>query len=139
MLVHRRARHQVLGLQITPLIDVVFMLLVFFMLATNFARYRLIGIDSPVEREVARTAEGAIVIELGPDGSLRFDGRAVPRAVLAAAVADVIRVDPNRQFLVRPNAGVSLQEAVTAHDEARSAGARYLSFSRARGREGAAA
>ncbi len=132
MLVHRKARHQVLGLQITPLIDVVFMLLVFFMLATNFARYRLIGVESPVDREVAKTAEGAIVIELGADGSLTFDGRPARRADLAAEVADVVRVDPNRQFLVRPRAGVSLQEAVTAHDEARAGGARFLSFSRSR-------
>ncbi|MFN7175493.1 MAG: ExbD/TolR family protein [Thermaurantiacus sp.] len=132
MLLNRKAGHQALGLQITPLIDVVFMLLVFFMLATNFARYRLIGVESPVEREVAQTAEGAIVIELLADGSLRFDGRPAPRDALAAQVAAVIRLDPNRQFLLRPNTGVSLQDAVTAHDEARDSGARYLSFSRSR-------
>lgn len=136
MQLRRRRGHPFGGLSITPLIDVVFMLLVFFMLATNFARYRLIGIESPVEREVAQTAEGAIVIELLKDGSLRFDGRPAPREALAGQVAAVIAVDPNRQFLVRPAPGVSLQEAVTAHDEARDGGARYLSFSRRRDEDG---
>lgn len=132
MQLRRRSGPAFVALQITPLIDVVFMLLVFFMLSTSFARFRLIGVESPQERQVAKTAEGAIVIELMADGGLRFDGREAPRAALPALVARTVAIDPNRQFLVRPAPGVSLQEAVTAHDDARAGGARHLSFSRAR-------
>jgi biopolymer transport protein ExbD len=127
-----RRRHDGRALNITPLIDMVFILLVFFMLATNFARFRLIGVDSPEEREVARTAEGAVVIELLGGEGVRVDGVARPRAELQAAVAGITRIDPNRVFLIRPSPGVSLQETVTAHDEARAGGARQLSFSRFR-------
>ena len=132
MQLRQRPNHSFVALQITPLIDVVFMLLVFFMLATNFARFRLIGVESPQERQVAATAEGAIVIEISADGGLRFDGNDAPRAALPDLVARTVAIDPNRQFLVRPGPGVSLQEAVTAHDEARAGGARFLSFSRTR-------
>ncbi|MFN7173099.1 MAG: ExbD/TolR family protein [Thermaurantiacus tibetensis] len=129
-----RVRHRLGGgaLNITPLIDMVFILLVFFMLATNLARFRLIGVDSPEDREVARTAEGAVVIELLEPGSIRVDGRPYPRAALAEAVAAITRIDPNRVFLIRPAPGTTLQETVSAHDDARAGGARQLSFSRHR-------
>ena len=120
-------------LNITPLIDMVFILLVFFMLSTNFARFRLIGVDSPENREVARTAEGAVVIELLGEEGVRIDGLLRPRAALKSAVAGITRIDPNRVFLIRPSPGISLQETVSAHDEARAGGARQISFSRFRG------
>ncbi|WP_448581352.1 ExbD/TolR family protein [Thermaurantiacus sp.] len=129
-----RRRHDGRALNITPLIDMVFILLVFFMLATNFARFRLIGVDSPEEREVAPTAEGAVVIELLGGEAIRVDGVAYPRASLQQAVAAITKIDPNRVFLIRPSPGVSLQETVTAHDDSRAGGARQLSFSRYRER-----
>ncbi len=130
MRMHARRRGLGGELNITPLIDMVFILLVFFMLATNFARFRLIGVDSPQEREVARTAEGAVVIELLGADSIRVDGQPRPRAALGPAVEAILKLDPNRVFLIRPAPGISLQETVAAHDEARKAGARQLSFSR---------
>jgi biopolymer transport protein ExbD len=129
MQIHRRHTAPI-GLNITPLIDMVFILLIFFMLSSNFARYRLIGVDSPQDRQVAATSEGAIVIRLEPDGTMQFDSKPAPRAELAQRVAQVIAVDPNRAFLIRPAPGVDLQKAVVAYDEARQGGARALSFSR---------
>ena len=125
----RRSRETADILNITPLIDVVFILLVFFMIATNFASYRLIRIETPRETEVKQTSEGAIVIAISEDGSLTFDSRPVARADLRARIAEVVAIDPGRAFLVRPGPGVELQEAIVIFDEARAAGARAVSFS----------
>ena len=132
MRLHRQRSHAFVALNITPLIDVVFQLLVFFMLSTNFARYRLIGVDSPQERQVVATAEGAIVVQIALDGGLMFDGKPAVRAQLSEEVARVIQIDPNRAFLIRPEQGVPLQQAINAYDEARAGGARNVSFSRMR-------
>jgi biopolymer transport protein ExbD len=132
MKLKRRRSNAFVALNITPLIDVVFQLLVFFMLSTNFARFRLIGVDSPQQRAVVATSEGAIVIQVGADGTLLFDNKPTPRAELTASVAAVVAIDPNRTFLIRPGEGVSLQEALAAYDEARAGGADALSFSRLR-------
>ncbi|MEO1657565.1 MAG: biopolymer transporter ExbD [Pseudomonadota bacterium] len=116
-------------LNITPLIDVVFILLVFFMLATNFASYRLIRVDTPRETEVIETTEGAIVIALASDGSVSFDSRPIERSDLQTEIAAVVAIDPGRTFLVRPGEGVPLQEAIDVYDVARDVGARAVSFS----------
>ncbi len=124
----RRKRNDILN--VTPLIDVVFILLVFFMLATSFAQYRLIGVDSPQESEVTRDSDGAVVVLLTLDGGVEVDGDPVPRDQLLEAVNAVLALDPNRTFLVRPERGVALQEAITAYGLVRSAGARGVTFSR---------
>lgn len=133
MRLRARRSHSFDGLNITPLIDVVFMLLVFFMLATNFARFRLLGVESPDDRPVAATSEGAVVIQVGLADRLLVDNRPVARGDLLQAVGEIVAVDPNRNFLVRPEPGVPLQEAITVYDDARSVGAQAISFSRWRG------
>ena len=116
-------------LNVTPLIDVVFILLVFFMLATSFAQYRLIGVDTPQETEISRDEQGSVVILLTADGGMEFDGEPIDPAALEASIQGVLAIDPLRGFLVRPEAGVSLQTAVTAFDRTRDAGALFVSFS----------
>ena len=116
-------------LNITPLIDVVFILLVFFMLATSFAQYRLIGVETPRETEISRTEAGAVVILLEAGGGVRFDGEPIEAEALTGEVQRVLSVDPLRGFLVRPSEGVSLQRAVAAFDTTRDAGAIAVAFS----------
>ncbi len=126
-------------LNITPMIDVVFILLVFFMLATNFANFRLIRVDTPEETKVVDEAEAAIVILLKEDGSVLFDAEPIEPDRLTEAVARVIAIDPGRAFLIRPEEGVSLQRAIDAFGEARAAGAVAISFSPPREETGGAA
>ena len=125
----RRSHEAVKVLNVTPLIDVVFILLVFFMLATNFASYRLIRVETPRETEVIATSEGAIVILIQADGGLSFDGNDIERDALETSIRDVVAIDPTRVFLVRPEEGVPLQDAINIYDAARLAGASSLSFS----------
>ena len=125
----RRTSEAITVLNVTPLIDVVFILLVFFMLATNFAAYRLIRVETPRETEVTRTSEGAIVILVREDGTFAFDGKDVPADELDEKIAEVVAIDPGRVFLVRPEKGVPLQNAIEIYDVARASGATAVSFS----------
>lgn len=103
---------------LTPMIDVVFLLLVFFMLAARF------GIEGAVPLSTA--GAGAAVwsgpprlIDLGAD--LRLNG--VP--VAAADIADRLRPlmeAPDDAVLVRARAGASVQDLVTLTDLLRAAG-----------------
>lgn len=129
MRIRRTQEDAVKVLNITPLIDVVFILLVFFMLATNFASYRLIRIETPRETEIKSTSEGAIVIIVKPDGSVTFDGKTIEREALSENIRKVVEIDPGRVFLVRPLKGVPLQEAINIYDVARKSGATAVSFS----------
>lgn len=117
-------------LNITPMIDVVFIILIFFMLTTKFAEFRLIGINTPKETTVVRDNLAAIVVKVFPGGTIEFDGDEIVPGTLSAQVAEVIALDPGRQFLIRPAAEVTLQDTINAYNAVEAGGARSLSFSR---------
>ena len=72
-----------MALNLTPLIDVVFLLLIFFMVATTFLEpEREISIELPEAATASERAEvpDEIVINVLRDGSLNVNGSAVDRA-----------------------------------------------------------
>ena len=115
--------------RILPLINIVFLLLIFFMLASSFLDWRSIELNAPAKTAAGSPMEGALLVEIRRDG-LRLSGEAVSLDGLAARVAKRTAAKPDQQVLVRPAAGVALQEAVQVLDRLAAAGASELSLIR---------
>ncbi len=98
------------GINLMPLIDVVFLLLIFFLAATTFAREEVeLDLRLPEAKSGrAGAAQRPIVVNLLADGRLSVDGREVTLEALrqkldAAAARDkdlavLVRGDRNAQF-----------------------------------------
>jgi biopolymer transport protein ExbD len=113
-------------ISLTPLIDVVFILLVFFMLASSFLDWRTL------ELGVARAAgtggmTGALLVELRKE-SLRLSGRTVSQDELINTLSSRFQRNPDQRVLIKPEAGVALQDAVDLIDHIGAAGGRDVSF-----------
>ena len=103
----------------TPLIDVVFILLVFFMLATSFLDWRAIDLSAPAQAAAGPSAEGdALVIEILPDG-LRVASEPVSLNALNTWIAEA----PEQRIVIKPATGVPLQRTVAVLDRVKAAGA----------------
>lgn len=113
---------------LTPLIDVVFILLVFFMLASSFSNWR--SLDLKIAAEGGATASGprALLIDLGDDGDLRLNGAILTEPDLAARIEAALAQTPGRVVLVRPADTVSLQRTVDLLDLLKRAGASEISL-----------
>ena len=72
----RPKRREAPEINLTPLIDVVFLLLIFFMVSTTFDRQRELGIELPEAREAELKKEKESVLEVGIDatGKIFVDG-----------------------------------------------------------------
>ena len=127
-LVNRTGRRRRL-ISLTPLIDVVFILLLFFMLASSYLDWRTIHLNAPASAVAGSTAEAALLVEIR-DGGLRLSGEAVTRNDLAMRLAERLERKPDQRVLVRPEDGVSLQDAVTVLDLISAAGVSDLSLIR---------
>ncbi len=115
---------------LTPLIDVVFILLVFFMLASSFLDWRSIGLDTPTRgRDAPADAPSVLVIDVASDG-LRLDGRAATLDRVAGVVTDRLAHDPDQRVLVRPAAGVTLQRTVVVLDRLAGLGVTNMALRR---------
>jgi len=126
--VNRPERHRSL-ISLTPLIDVVFILLIFFMLASSFMEWRSIQLNSPAPAAMGSSLEGALLVEVRND-SLRLSGETVSLDTLAVRVREHVAAKADQRVLVRPSSGVPLQDAVDVLDRLAAAGAAELSLIR---------
>lgn len=111
----RRARRQ----NLTPMIDVVFLLLVFFMLASRFGNDRTLPLATGTG---AATTPAAVLrlIELDASGGLSLNGHPITTAELAPALA-ALSPDPAAPVVLRGK-GAALQALVTVMDDLEAAG-----------------
>lgn len=77
----KRRRGRRADIDITPLIDVLFMLIIFFVLTASFAQGR-IEVDLP-NGGGEPAAEGAVTLSVGKGGGLLWNGREVRREDIA--------------------------------------------------------
>jgi len=124
-----RPRRRRTIISLTPLIDVVFILLVFFMLASSFRDWRSITLSSPADGAPASGMEDAVLVEVRAGGLRLVDRPATPEAV-EAAVRAALAGRPDRVVFVKPAPGVALQEVVAVLDRLAAAGAANLSLIR---------
>jgi biopolymer transport protein ExbD len=98
--VARRKRKSV-ELELTPLIDVVFQLLVFFLLTTTFT-LPAVPLELPaVENTQERREESMLVLSIMADGSLFVGETALPEDKLDLVVQQRIALRPEQPVLVR--------------------------------------
>ncbi len=103
---------------LTPMIDVVFLLLVFFMLASRF------GVDQVLPLPLASAGQGyegpPRLIDILP-GALKVNGQDTAPEALAAAIADLTRT-PQDTIILRGAEGADLQRVVDVAAGLRTAG-----------------
>ena len=93
-----RARHadRMLEVELTPMIDVVFLLIIFFMVAAQFARITRAELDLPQEpgEQTEAAEEAGLVINILADGTIIANEREVDLDELASIVEEEIANAP---------------------------------------------
>ena len=117
---------------LTPLIDVVFLLLIFFMVSTTFERSAELNIELPVASARANDpGDTTIAVAIDSGGGVRVEGfllanpetASVRRALTAAAKG--LDAPP---VIISADARTPHQSVVTVMDAARQAGLHKLTF-----------
>ncbi|MCY4427418.1 MAG: biopolymer transporter ExbD [Halieaceae bacterium] len=126
----RRPRLQEAGVNLTPLIDVVFLLLIFFMVSTTFVKTARLQIELP-EAAAATTVDEPEQIEILIDesGRYRVNSRQLANSGLAAlksAISQEARGDTSIPLLITADALTRHQAVVRAMDAAGQLGFVHL-------------
>ncbi|MDQ2075607.1 biopolymer transporter ExbD [Marinimicrobium sp. ABcell2] len=129
----RRQPREAEGINLTPLIDVVFLLLIFFMVSTTFTKETHLSVDLP-EAEGQASAERAeqVVILISAEGDYSVNGQSLVNnrmATLRAALEEVSGGDNQRPLVITADAKASHETVVRAMDAAGQLGFVHLSIS----------
>jgi biopolymer transport protein ExbD len=127
MLVHRkkRPRYQIQP-PLTSLIDIVFMLLIYFLLTTNFMVDEGIKIKLPQAKAAAPQTQQEITIYVDRDGRAFLLNKQVPEDMLFKKLKEMIGGQKDRLVVVKADRTVVLNKAVKVMDLAKAAGAARL-------------
>ncbi len=87
MLLASRHARPVRRISLTPLIDIVFILLLFFILETNFLGLGELALNLPPEKEGSESRQQALQIQVFADGSLWLAGQSLTIASLSEHLA----------------------------------------------------
>lgn len=87
MTFRQKGRHKEASVDLIPMIDIVFQLILFFLVSTTFASLPGIDLNLPSSSTSEGTATGGITITMEADGGLWFNSEAVSSESLDAALA----------------------------------------------------
>jgi biopolymer transport protein ExbD len=128
----QRHHREEVGINLTPLIDVVFLLLIFFMVSTTFTRETQLSIDLPeAEGKVRQASDNQIEILIDEAGSYRINGRGLVDSrmrTLQAAIYKISAGDTTMPMIITADAQAQHQYVVRAMDAAGQMGFIHLSI-----------
>ncbi|MCB1698221.1 MAG: biopolymer transporter ExbD [Halioglobus sp.] len=128
----RRKHREEVGINLTPLIDVVFLLLIFFMVSTTFTRETQLSIDLPEAQGSTREAsDQQIEILVDEAGSYRVNGQGLVdnrMRTLQAAIYKISAGDTTLPMVITADADAAHQYVVRAMDAAGQMGFVHLSI-----------
>ncbi len=120
----RPQRRPTLELGMTPLIDIVFLLLIFFMLTSRFVVQEGIQVDLPVtDRSHTLPAEKTHRITVRSEGALVMDGRVMTVREMESHLKDQDPVFFETHFEILADRSASVQTAISLLEMLRDRGA----------------
>ncbi|KMQ74709.1 ExbD/TolR family protein [Marinobacter subterrani] len=129
----KRQRSQEVGVDLTPLIDVVFLLLIFFMVSTTFTRESHLRVDLPEASGEPREASDVrqIDVVINAEGQYILNDRTLVnnrRETLERGVRELAKGNTSMPFIITADARTPHEYVVRAMDVAGRLGFSKLSI-----------
>ena len=118
-------------MQLAPMIDIVFLLLIFFIVTWQFTKSETeLSVSVPTAQEGAEPQRqvGEIVINILADGTVRIEGGTVDLQQLLVKLAKIASEFKNQPVRIRGDGGVNYQRIVEVIDTCQKAGIWNISF-----------
>ena len=107
-----------LKLSLTPLIDVVFLLLIFFMLASTFTRFSAVPLSAKASKGQVDTTTKFILVRVNKHGEIEVNGETVEKDDLADQI-NKLADDEKTKLVIKPLQGSSVQHLVFTIEHAK--------------------
>ncbi len=125
---NRRARRQATELNMAPLIDMVFILLIFFLVTTSFVKEAGIEVSRPTASTAAVQPKATVIIAIDKSNRVFMDRREIDVRAVRANVERALAENPDGAVVVVADRESSTGVAIQVMDGCRLAGARNVSL-----------
>jgi len=120
---YRERKESIQDINISPLIDMVFILLIFFMVSTTFVKDMKLELERPAAASGVTASTKAVRLYIDVNGDTFLDGAPIQIWVLQSRLRDLLKTMTAKAVLVVTDEGVPAGRLVEVVDQARLAGA----------------
>jgi len=91
---------EITGINVTPLVDVVLVLLIIFMVTANFIVKDSVEVDLPRAASGGETVQGLVNVVMDKDAKIYFDGAEVSEAELLRRIDEALKQDKDTRAII---------------------------------------
>jgi len=127
----RNKKNKPLEVSLTPMIDVVFLLLIFFMVTTTFSKETSIKIQLPqAEGQEVEQHKQVLLLVIDKSGQFFINDRALADKSLATLTKELTAAGGNKKIplVIHADASAPVQAAISVLDVAKNVGFKNISF-----------
>jgi biopolymer transport protein ExbD len=115
------------GINMAPLIDMVFILLIFFLVTTTFIRETGIQVKKPEATTAESLEKESMMIGISSEGEIWFEQRRIDLLALRSWVEKRLRESPDSPIVIVTDKGAQTGVLIDVMDECRLAGVDRIS------------
>lgn len=115
-------------LNLTPMLDVVFILLIFFIVTTSFVKETGIDVNRPSATTAEKKAQGNILIAINANGDIWIDNREIDIRAVRANIQVLKASYPQSSVIIQSDQDASTGRLVKVMDQVRLAGVQNISI-----------
>ncbi len=116
------------AVNLTPMLDVVFIMLIFFIVTASFVKESGIDVNRPNAATAERKEKGNILVAISEDNQIWIDRRQVDPRALRANIERMHAENPNGAVVIQADEESKNKLLVLVMDAARSAGVKSVSI-----------
>lgn len=114
------------GIDIGPLIDIIFILLIFFMVSSTFVRHLELPLKRPSARSSQASSPKALRVVIDRQGRWFFENQALQPWMLQDRIRQALAIQADRSVLITVDVQTEAKHLIEAVDQARLAGAKHV-------------
>jgi biopolymer transport protein ExbD len=114
--------HEGSVIDLTPMLDIVFIMLIFFIVTASFVKESGVEINRPTAQTAERQEQGQIIVALKPNGEVWIDKRVVDIRAVRANIARLHAENPLGSVVIAADRDTKIHLLVQVMDQIRLAG-----------------
>jgi len=115
-------------INVSPLIDIVFILLIFFIVTTVFVEETGVEVRRPQAASATDLEKESILIAVTSDGKVVYSGNEIGVRGVRGVVRRLVKQDPEMPVIVQADRDASVELYTRVHDEAALGGATRINL-----------
>ena len=126
---NRQANADEAEIDLTPMLDVVFIMLIFFIVVASFLKEAGIEVNRPESNQHPPDPDStSIVVTITGDGQIWMENRRIDIRSVRANIARLLASDPDQPFTVKTEPGATAGTLLEVGDAAREAGVKQVNW-----------